>query len=78
LAPPRGTDFDPDRSDAGFLLHFRRNSGLSALHQHFGFAGKLERLLGRKADPVEPRAIEASRNDFLRRRIFAKARPGYG
>jgi uncharacterized protein len=74
----RGTDFDPDRSDADFLVDFRRDSGLPALQQFFGFAEALERLLGRKVDLVEREAIEASRNHFRRRRILAEAGPVYG
>lgn len=62
----RGTDFDPDRSDADFLVDFKRDSGLSALHQYFGFAEELERLLGRPVDLVERRAIQ---NPFLLARI---------
>ncbi len=54
----RGADFDPNRSDADFLVAFERDSGLSALHQYFGFAEELERLLGRKVDLVEQGAIE--------------------
>ena len=74
----RGTDFDPDRSDADFLVDFERESAMSALHQYFGFAEELERLLGRPIDLVERGAIEASRNYIRRRRILADAEPVYG
>jgi uncharacterized protein len=74
----RGSDFDPDRSDADFLVEFERESGLPALQQYFGFAEDLERLLGRKVDLVERDTIEASRNYILRRRILADAEPVYG
>jgi hypothetical protein len=59
----RGTDFDPARSDADFLVEFARDSGMSPLGQYFGFAENLERLLGRPVDLVEPGAIK---NPFLR------------
>jgi predicted nucleotidyltransferase len=58
----RGADFDPDRSDADFLVDFERESNMSALHQFFGFAEALERLLGRPVDLVERGAIK---NPFL-------------
>jgi predicted nucleotidyltransferase len=74
----RGTDFDPDRSDADFLVVFEPPSGMSALHQHFGFAEELERLLGRKLDLAERGAIEKSRNYIRRRHILADAEPIYG
>lgn len=74
----RGTDFDPDRSDADFLVDFERDGGPSPLHQYFGFAEELESLLGRKVDLVERGAIEASRNYIRRRRILAEAEPVYG
>ncbi len=74
----RGTDFDPDRSDADFLVDFARDSSLPALQQYFGLAEELERLLGRSVDLVERGAIEASRNYIRRRRILAEAEPVYG
>jgi uncharacterized protein len=48
------------------------------LHQHFGFAEELERLLGRKLDLAERGAIEKSRNYIRRRHILADAEPIYG
>jgi predicted nucleotidyltransferase len=57
----RGDDFDPERSDADFLVVFDLVSGLSALQQFFGFADALERLLGRPVDLAERGAAEASR-----------------
>ena len=62
----RGTDFDPARSDADFLVDFEPGSGLPALRQFFGLAEALEQLLGRHVDLVEPRAI---RNPYLRASI---------
>jgi len=74
----RGTDFDPDRSDADFLVDFERDSEHSPLHQYFSFAEELESLLGRKVDLAERGAIEASRNHYRRNRILAEAEPVYG
>ena len=74
----RGTDFDPDRSDADFLVDFVPDSGLPPLQQYFGFAEELERLLGRPVDLVERDMIEASRNYIRRRRILADAETVYG
>ena len=49
----RGTDFDPESSDADFLVKFSRDSGLGPLEQFFGFAEELHRILGRSVDLVE-------------------------
>jgi len=54
----RGTDFDPITSDADFLVDFEPGTGLPPLEPFFGFAGALERLLGRKVDMVETGAIK--------------------
>jgi predicted nucleotidyltransferase len=72
----RSTDFDPDRSDADFLVDFVPSN--DPLQQYFGFAEELERLLRRPIDLVERNTIEASRNYIRRRRILAEAEPVYG
>ena len=74
----RGSDFDPDRSDADFLVDFARNGDLPPLQQYLGFAEALERLLGRPVDLVERDAIETSRNYIRRRRILTEAESVYG
>ena len=51
----RGSDFDPAKSDADFLVAFAEEDGLSALDQVFGFAEALEDILGRPVDLVESR-----------------------
>ena len=57
----RTTDFDPDRSDAGFLVEFA--PGVEpGLHAIFGAKADLEALLGRGVDLVEPGAV---RNPFV-------------
>jgi predicted nucleotidyltransferase len=74
----RGTDFDPARSDADFLVEFEQRSDLGPLKQYFGFADALQELLGRPVDLVERGALEASRNYIRRRHILASAEPIYG
>jgi predicted nucleotidyltransferase len=58
----RGDDFDPDTSDADFLVEFEPNNALPPLQQFFGLAEALERLVGRRVDLVEKGAI---RNPFI-------------
>ncbi|MGD0102748.1 MAG: nucleotidyltransferase domain-containing protein [Rhodopila sp.] len=73
----RAADFDPDRSDADFLVTFAPE----ARNDFAGFADfkdALEALLGRQVDLVERGAVEASRNFIRRRRILAEAEPVYG
>lgn len=74
----RGTDFDPARSDADFLVEFKEGAGLSPLDQFFGFAEALEHLLGRPVDLVERKALEQSRNYIRRRSILKDATVVYG
>ncbi len=49
----RGSDFDPAKSDADFLVAFAEEDSLSALDQLFGFAEALQDILGRPVDLVE-------------------------
>ncbi len=58
----REGDFDPDRSDADFLVTFKADSGLSPLEQFFGLAESLRELLGRPVDLVEAKAV---RNPYI-------------
>ena len=44
----RGTDFDPERSDADFAVEFRRVEGLSLFAQYMDFLHALRTLLGRR------------------------------
>jgi predicted nucleotidyltransferase len=74
----RGTDFDPDRSDADFLVVFGPTALMSPLRQFIGLAEKQERLRGRKVDLVERDAVEVSRNYIRRRRILAEAELVHG
>ena len=74
----RGADFDPERSDADFLVDFQPASGLPPLEQFFGLAEALEQLLGRPVDLLERPAVESSRNYIRRRGILGGAEPVYG
>jgi len=54
-------DFDPVRSDIDLAVEFGRSRRYGAADQYFHFKESLERLLGRKVDLVELRAMPASR-----------------
>lgn len=58
----RGTDFDPVRSDADFLVEFSPTADGPSLRLFFGFRDDLSRLLGRPVDLAETAAI---RNPYL-------------
>ena len=62
----RGTDFDPQTSDADFLVEFDPDSGLAPFDQFFDLAEALSMTLGRPVDLVEPGAIN---NPYLRAAI---------
>ena len=47
----RGTDFDPQSSDADFLVEFRLDDGRAPLRQYLDFAEALRRTLGRSRRP---------------------------
>ena len=58
----RGSDFDPARSDADFLVEFQPGAQLPPLQQFFGVNEALERLLGRRVDLIETGAV---RNPYV-------------
>ncbi|QVL50926.1 MAG: nucleotidyltransferase domain-containing protein [Thiocapsa sp.] len=58
----RGTDFDPERSDADFLVEFAPDAQAD-LGGWFSVRTELEHLLGRGVDLVEYRAV---RNPYVR------------
>ena len=58
----RGTDFDPQTSDADFLVEFIPDSNLGPFDQFFGLADALRDTLGRPVDLVEEGAV---RNPYL-------------
>lgn len=62
----RGTDFDPQTSDADFLVEFDPNSSLAPFDQFFDLAEALRRTLERPVDLVESSAV---RNPYLRAAI---------
>ena len=62
----RGMDFDPQSSDADFLVEFRLDGGRTPLRQYFDFAEALRHTLGRPVDLVESGAV---RNPYLRAAI---------
>ena len=62
----RGTDFDPQSSDADFLVEFRLDDGRAPLRQYLDFAEALRHALGRPVDLVESGAV---RNPYLRAAI---------
>jgi len=62
----RGADFDPELSDADFLVAFDAAPDLRPLEQYFGFADQLGQLLGRKIDLIEEGAV---RNPYLKAAI---------
>ena len=73
----RDVGFDPDGSDADFLVTFD-DVTRDDLAAFIDFKDALERLLGRPVDLVERKAIEASRNFIRRRAILKEAKTIYG
>ena len=70
----RGDDFDPARSDADFLVAFRSDAKADF---YLDLEEAFERILGRKVDLMDRRAIESSRNYIRRRSILENAEPIY-
>ncbi len=62
----RGSDFDPETSDADFLVEFGPTDGPRTLGQYFDFRDALRHALGRPVDLVEAGVI---RNPYLRAAI---------
>ncbi len=62
----RGMDFDPDSSDADFLVEFDPDSNLRPFHRYFDLAEALQDVLGRPVDLLEIRVVE---NPYLRAAI---------
>ena len=62
----RGADFDPQTSDADFLVEFDPDSDLRPFHRYFALAEALGNALGRPVDLVESGAV---RNPYLRAAI---------
>ena len=62
----RGEDFDPETSDADFLVEFRPTVRPRTLHQYFDLKDALRDVLGRPVDLVEFGAVQ---NPYLRASI---------
>ena len=73
----RGVGFDPNRSDADFLVTFEP-AARNDLAAFADLKDTLEKLLGRPVDLVEREALEASRNFIRRRAILEEAETIYG
>jgi uncharacterized protein len=73
----RGVDFDPNRSDADFLVTFAP-AARNDLTAFADLKDALEGLLGRPVDLVERVAVESSRNFIRRRAILNEAETIYG
>ena len=59
----QGSDFDPDVSDADFLIELNLGSSRDTFHHYCDLLDALRQVLGRPVDLVEPDAI---RNRHLR------------
>src|ERR1700737_4870425 len=72
----RGIGFDPDHSDADFLVTFEP-AARKNLATIIDLKDELERLLRRRVDLVERETVEASRNFIRRRAILKEAKTVY-
>ena len=70
----RGDDFDPERSDADFLVEFAPDSDYPTLAEYFDFNESLEKLLGRHVDLVMAGAV---RNPYVVASINKSKEPIY-
>lgn len=62
----RGDDFDPEKSDADFLVEFKEISLTDPLGEFFQFERALASVIGREVDLIE---VGANINPVLRRNI---------
>lgn len=65
-------DFDPERSDADFLVEFKRDDVGRQFRTYFALKFALEALLGRNVDLVEPVGV---RNKYYWEGINATREP---
>ena len=54
----RGTGFDPETSDADFLVEFRLDNGRAPLRQYLDFAEEVRQAPDRPVDPVGSGAVK--------------------
>jgi uncharacterized protein len=62
----RSVDYDPQSSDADFLVEFSPSAEAPSLKEFFGFQTELSQILGRSVDLAE---ISAIRNPYLQASI---------
>ena len=62
----RADDFDPETSDADFLIEFKADSATQSLRTFFGLRDALVAILNRSVDLVDPSNIE---NPYLLKQI---------
>lgn len=62
----RGTDFDPDRSDADFMIEVDREVARFTITEYCALQAELEALLGREVDLTEEGTV---RNPYILRTI---------
>jgi uncharacterized protein len=62
----RGIDFDPEQSDADFLVEFAGRGTFGPLEQYFGLRDALSSAIGREVDLVEAKAL---RNPYVLKQI---------
>ncbi|HET8995360.1 MAG TPA: nucleotidyltransferase domain-containing protein [Acetobacteraceae bacterium] len=72
----RGEDFDPQRSDADFLVEFESDTP-PTIGLLLDLEVALADTLGRSVDLAERKAIEEGGNYLRRRRIMEEAEPVY-
>jgi uncharacterized protein len=72
----RGTDFDPSRSDADFLVEFEPGAQ-PGFKDFLEMKEALQQMLGRNVDLVDRKLIEQSRNYLRRRHILEQAETVY-
>jgi predicted nucleotidyltransferase len=70
----RGDDFDPDRSDADFLVDFDAEAKTDP---YLDLKAAFESILGRRVDLIDRHALETSRNYLLRRSILTHTEAVY-
>ncbi len=71
----RGNDFDPEHSDADFLVEFEAENDMATLGQFFEFRDQLSGVVGRPVDLVEAGAV---RNPYILESINRSREVVYG
>jgi len=71
----RGVDFDPERSDADFVVEFEAEHAPPALADFLGLREALEGVVGRRVDLTMAAGV---RNPYVRAEIERTREPVYG